>query len=172
MADRLEFGDGTVWVFAASAADPDRDPVIIEFHMPDGVQAPPPHYHPNGQRETFEVLKGSFEIKLDGEWRTVSEGETAVVEAGVIHTFRNKSGAEVVIRNTHTPAYSFERYMRRIHAFATERNLEKLTPVGMVAMARLWRDHADTIRPGPPPLRVAIPALAAVGKVTGVDIPD
>lgn len=172
MADRLEFGDGTVWVFASSAEDPDRDPVVIDFHMPDGAQAPPPHYHPNGQRETFEVLKGSFELKLDGKWQTVNEGETAVVEAGVIHTFRNKSGAEVVIRNTHTPAYSFERYMRRIHAIATERNLDKLTPVGMIAMARLWRDHPDTMRPGPPPLRVAIPALAAIGKVARVNIPD
>jgi quercetin dioxygenase-like cupin family protein len=172
MADRVEFSDGTVWVFASSAEDPDRDPVVIDFYMPDGAQAPPPHYHPNGQRETFEVLKGSFEVKLDGKWQTVNEGETAVVEPGVIHTFRNKSGAEVVLRNVHTPAYSFERYMRRIHAIATERKLEKLTPVGMIAMARLWSEHPDTMRPGPPPLRIAMPALAALGRATGVTIPD
>ena len=172
MADRMEFSDGTVWVIASSAEDPDRDPVVIDFHMPDGAQAPPPHYHPNGQSETFEVLKGSFEVKLDGKWQTVNEGETALVEPGVIHTFRNKSGAEVVIRNTHTPAYSFERYMRRVHAIATERNLEKLTPVGMIAMARLWAEHPDTMRAGPPPLRVAMPALAAIGRVTGVRLPD
>ena len=170
MADRLEFSDGTAWVFASSPEDPDTDPVVIEFHMPAGTQAPPPHYHPNGQRETFEVLEGSFEIKLDKEWKRVNKGETAVVEAGVVHTFRNDE--PVVIRNVHTPAYSFERYMRRIHAFATERGLEKLTPVGVVAMARLWRDHADTIRPGPVPLRVAMPALAGIGKVTGVRLPD
>ena len=90
----------------------------------------------------------------------------------MVHTFRNNSGAEVVIRNTHTPAYSFERYMRRIHAIATERNLEKLTPVGMIAMARLWGEHPDTQRPGTPPLRVAMPALAAIGRVAGVRIPD
>src|SRR4028118_519978 len=172
MADRLEFGDGTVWVFSSSPDDPDRDPVVIDMHMPDGAQAPPPHYHPNGQRETFEVLEGSFEMKLDGDWQTVEKGETAVVEPGVIHTFRNKSGAEVVIRNVHTPAYSFERYMRRIHAFATQRNLEKLTPVGVLAMARLWSEHPDTIRPGPPPLRIAMPALAAIGKAARVDVPD
>ena len=171
MADRLEFSDGTVWVFASSPEDPVRDPVVIDFHMPDGVQAPPPHYHPNGQQETFEVLKGSFEVKLDGEWQTVGQGETAVVEAGVVHTFRNDSGAEVVIRNTHTPAYSFERYMRRIHAFATERGVEKLTPIGMIAMARLWSEHPDTQRPGTLPLRVAMPALAAIGRVARVDVP-
>lgn len=172
MAERMEFGDGTVWVIASSPQDPDRDPVVIDFHMPPGAQAPPPHLHPNGQRETFEVLKGTFDVKLDGEWQTVEEGQTAVVEAGVIHTFRNASGAEVIIRNTHTPAYSFERYMRRVHAIATERKLEKLTPVGLIAMARLWGEHRDTMRPGPPPLRVAMPALAAIGRVTGVTIPD
>lgn len=170
MADRLEFGDGTAWVFVSSPDDPDRDPVVIDFHMPGGAQAPPPHYHPNGQRETFEVLEGSFEIQLDGEWQQVAEGETAVVEPGVVHTFRNSE--PVVIRNTHTPAYSFERYMRRIHAFATERNLEKLTPVGVVAMARLWSEHPDTMRPGPAPLRIAMPVLATVGKVARVSIPD
>src|SRR5687767_9158699 len=102
MENRLEFGDGTIWVIANSAADPDRDPVVIEMHLPHGAQAPPPHYHPNGQQETFEVLEGSFEMKLEREWQTVRKGETAVVEPGVIHTFRNESGAEVVIRNVHT----------------------------------------------------------------------
>ena len=169
MADRLEFGDGTAWVFVSSPEDPDRDPVVIDFHMPGGAQAPPPHYHPNGQRETFEVLKGSFEVQLDGEWQRVGEGETAVVEPGVIHTFRNED--EVVIRNTHTPAYSFERYMRRLHAFATERKLERLTPVGVLGMARLWSEHPDTMRPGRPPLRVAMPVLATVGRLARVRVP-
>ena len=171
MADRLEFSDGTVWVFASSPADPDRDPVVIDMRIPDGAQAPPPHYHPNGQRETFEVLDGSFEMKLEREWETVEKGETAFVEPGVVHTFRNKSGGEVVIRNVHTPAYSFERYMRRIHAFAMERGVERLTPVGILAMARLWSEHPDTQRAGTLPLRIAMPALAAIAKATRVNVP-
>jgi len=169
MEDRLEFGDGTAWVFVGSPEDTDRDPLVMEFHMPAGAQAPPPHYHPNGQRETFEVLDGSFELKLDGGWQTVRKGETAVVEPGVIHTFRTTE--PVVIRNVHEPAYSFERYMRRIHAFASERGVDKLTPVAVLAMARLWSEHPDTIRPGPPPLRIAMPVLATIGRVARVDVP-
>jgi mannose-6-phosphate isomerase-like protein (cupin superfamily) len=171
VSERLEWPEGAIWVIEQSPANAATDPVVIEMRLPDGATAPPPHFHPDGQTETYEVLEGSFEVQRGGSWQEVRAGETASVESGTVHTFRNESGALCVLRNTHQPAHSFERYARRLHAFISERGTERVTPVVVLGVARLWSEHSDTLRPGPLPLRLAFPALAAVSRLARVRIP-
>ena len=58
-----------------------------------------------------------------------------------------------------------------LHAFVTERGLDRLSLVGLLGVAQLWSQHRDTIRPGNLPLRVAMPVLAGIGRIVRVRLP-
>jgi hypothetical protein len=46
--------------------------------------------------------------------------------------------------------------------------VDRITPAMAARMAVIWRRHADTIRPGPLPLRVAFEVLGRVGPLLGL----
>ncbi len=61
----------------------------------------PLHYHKR-KEETFQVLSGIFECKIDGHRRTLHPGQTAVVQPGVWHKFWSDTGCIVEeISTTH-----------------------------------------------------------------------
>jgi len=57
-------------------------------------QKHPPHYHKR-KEETFQVLSGTFECKIDGKHKTLKAGEVALVQPGVWHEFWSKDGCIV-----------------------------------------------------------------------------
>jgi len=63
--------------------------------------------------EEYLVLEGSFEVTVDGHWRTLGAGDSASVPQGALHTFRNRSGAPVRVRNWHRPAMRFEEFIEQ-----------------------------------------------------------
>jgi len=50
----------------------------MEFILPAGCVAPPPHVHPR-QVEEYEVVAGNFEVMVNEEWSTLRAGEKATV---------------------------------------------------------------------------------------------
>src|SRR5580692_4172017 len=109
-----QFGmpDGSVYVVRRPAAESDGAFVEMDFVLPSGCVPPPPHVHPR-QVEDYEVLTGSLELTVDGRWRTLTTGQSASVPVGALHTFRNRSGETVRVRNRHTPAMQFEDFIER-----------------------------------------------------------
>ena len=64
-------------------------------------QRHPSHYHKR-KEETFQVLSGIFDYKLDGQKKVLNPGETALVQPGVWHEFWSKDGCIVEeISTTH-----------------------------------------------------------------------
>ena len=159
--------DGTTFEILRSPADPERDPSEMVFTARPNGPAPPPHLHPR-QRELFTLEEGHFELLLRGEWRKLAPGETVAVEAAETHTYRNRGSATARVRTVHEPGLTFEEYIRELHATVTEHGIEKITPAMAARMAALWRRHADTIRPGPPPLRLAFAVLGRIGPLVGL----
>jgi uncharacterized cupin superfamily protein len=96
--ERFRMPDGSVYVVRRPAAETGGEVVEMEFVLPPGCVPPPPHVH-HSQTEDYEVLEGSFEVVIDGRGQTLSAGETASVPEGVLHTFRNRSGDVVRVRN-------------------------------------------------------------------------
>jgi quercetin dioxygenase-like cupin family protein len=45
-------------------------------------------------------------VVVDGRWRTLAPGESASVPLGALHTFKNRSGETVRVRNRRSPAMS------------------------------------------------------------------
>jgi len=93
--------------------DPDPTAPVLEFEcsIAPGKTGPEPHMHPL-QTETFRVTRGQMLAKVDGEERIVREGETLVVAAGRVHTFRNPDSTEpLTMRITIEPALNFQWFL-------------------------------------------------------------
>lgn len=171
MTDRFELPDGTVYSVTGSPLDPEREPVVMEFVLPPGCVAPPPHIHPPDQRETFEVLEGAFELRSGRDWHRLEAGQSLTVEPGTVHTFRNREPGPALVRNVHDPAYSFERYIRRLHAVITEHGFTRLSPRAALYLSMLAREHNDTFVPASP-LRAPMALLASIARVLRLRLPD
>ena len=61
-----------------------------------GYDGPPAHYHEESV-ELFAVEDGSLVMTLDDEERTVSAGESATVQTGVVHSFRNETDRRALV---------------------------------------------------------------------------
>jgi mannose-6-phosphate isomerase-like protein (cupin superfamily) len=96
--ERFKMPDGSVYVVRRPAAETDGESVEMQFVLPSGCVPPSPHIHPR-QEEEYEVLERRFDVVVDGEWRTLAPGGSATVPIGALHTFRNRSGAVVRVRN-------------------------------------------------------------------------
>lgn len=170
MPDRLVMPDGSAFTVLDSPADPEREPLLMEFVLQPGCAAPPPHVHPGGQRETFEVLEGAFELRRGRAWHRLEAGQSLTIEPGEVHTFRNNEAGAVRIRNVHEPAHTFERYLRRLHAVSSEHGITGVSPKGALYLSLLWREHRDTIVPAPV-LRAPMALLATIARVLRLRLP-
>lgn len=74
---------------------------VLEVHCPEGARpAILEHVHLSW-KETFEILRGTASYRLGGETRTVTAGESVIMEAGVKHVHPWNTGAgEMVYRQT------------------------------------------------------------------------
>jgi mannose-6-phosphate isomerase-like protein (cupin superfamily) len=165
VGDRFEMPDGSAYIVKRPSAETGGEYVEMEFVLPTGCVPPPPHVHPH-QVEGYEVVEGHFEVVIDGRWRTLGPGESASVPQGALHTFRNRSGAAVRVRNWHRPAMRFEEFI--------ERTCETLRSVGVtskrdprvyICLSKVMLQFDDTLVPGRRRERIPMQALARLGDL-------
>ena len=163
--DRFEMVDGSSYIVTRPAAETEGDYVEMEFVLPPGCLPPPPHVHPS-QVEEYEVLEGRFDVMVDGEWKTFEPGEKAAVPVGVLHTFRNKSGETVRVRNWHRPALRFEGYIETIHATLKRSGIKsKRDPRIPLYLSQIMLEYRETLAPGRARERVPIGIAARLGRL-------
>jgi quercetin dioxygenase-like cupin family protein len=163
--DRFEMPDGSTYSVTAAAADSDGEFVGMEFSLPPGSIAPPPHMHPTPE-ESFKVIEGALDLIVDGEWRTLGVGESASVAPGVLHTFKNRSGKTVRVDNVHRPAVRFEDYIEHIYRLMKARGIKGVKdPRVPFYLSMLMLKYPDTIRPGRARERIGMGTLAGLGRL-------
>ena len=163
--DRFDMPDGSAYIVTRAAAETGGEYVEMEFVLPAGCVAPPPHIHPQ-QVEEYEVLEGRFDVVVDGRWQTLGPGESASVPRGALHTFRNRSGGVVRVRNWHRPAVRFEDYIERIHATLRAAGVRrKRDPRILIYLPMIMLEFDDTLVPGRRRERIPIQALARLGRL-------
>ena len=123
--ERFEMPDGSVYIVRRPAAETGGESVEMEFVLPSGCVPPRPHIHPQ-QAEQYEVLEGRFDVVMDGEWRTLAPGESVSVPVGALHTFRNRSGGVVRVRNWRTGSYAQARTTRSLQGASGSGSLCRL----------------------------------------------
>ena len=162
--ERFAMPDGSVYEVRHPAAESEGAFVEMDFVLPPGCVPPPPHVHPH-QVEDYEVLAGRLELQVDGEWRTLTPGESASVPVGILHTFRNRSGATVRVRNRHTPAMRFEDFIEHTHRTLRSAGVtRKRDPRVALYLSMVMLDYQDTLFPGRARERIPMQALAAIGR--------
>jgi quercetin dioxygenase-like cupin family protein len=141
--------------------------VEMEWTLPPGAFAPPRHRHPT-QVEEYEVLEGELEVMVDGEWSTLSAGESASVPVNADHTFRIPAAQTVRVHNFHRPGSHFDEFIEKQHRFATSPRFKGIKhPSTAIGLAMVWREHTDLLVPTQLPLRVAMAGLARLGRLLG-----
>jgi mannose-6-phosphate isomerase-like protein (cupin superfamily) len=163
--DCFEMPDGSVYEVTAAAADSGGEFVAMDFTLPPGSVAPPPHVHPTPE-ERFEVVEGALDLMIDGVWRTLNVGESASVSPGTLHTFRNRCGRTVRVHNVHRPAVRFEDYIEHIYRLMKARGIKGARdPRVPVYLSMLMLEYQDTILPGRGRERIGMGALAGLGRL-------
>ena len=66
------------------------------------VPGPPPHYH-SKMNELFMVLEGEMEFIIDGQPKTVKQGESVDLPPNLVHTFKNVCNTSCKWINIHSP---------------------------------------------------------------------
>lgn len=166
--DRFEMPDGSAYAVTAASADSGGEFVAMEFTLPPGSVAPPPHVHPTLEEE-FEVREGELDLMVEGDWRTLGVGEVASVSQGTLHTFRNGCGRTIRVRNVHRPAVRFEDYIEHIYRLMEARRIRGARdPRVPVYLSMLMLEYPDTILPGRARERIGIAALAGLGRLLGL----
>jgi mannose-6-phosphate isomerase-like protein (cupin superfamily) len=157
--------DGSIYAVTAAAADSGGEFVEMEFTLPPGSVSPPPHVH-HGLTEEYEVIEGTFDVMSGGAWRTLRPGESASIPAATLHTFKNRSGAPVRVRNVHRPAARFEDYIEHICRLTQARGIKsRKDPRIPVYLSMLMLEYPETLAPGRARERVALKALAGLGRL-------
>lgn len=159
------------WEITRSTEDTQGELLEMYFEIESTTgDSPPIHIHPHAE-ESYEVLSGTLEVQVEGEWTQVPAGEKHTVPPGTPHTFRNKE--PVTLINVHRPALEHERFFRRFHTLVTERGV-RLPPgdvTSFVLMGMLFSDHQQEIVSVQPP-HFVMRTLAGLGSVLGYQLPE
>jgi mannose-6-phosphate isomerase-like protein (cupin superfamily) len=162
--DRFEMPDGSVYAVTAAAADSGGEFVEMEFTLPSGSVSPPPHVH-IGLTEEYEVIEGNFDVMVDSEWTALTPGQSASVPPATLHTFKNRSGATVRVRNVHRPAAHFEDYIEHIYRLTRARGIKGARdPRLPIYLSMLMLEYPDTLAPGRTRERFLLKAFAGIGR--------
>jgi quercetin dioxygenase-like cupin family protein len=163
--DQFRMPDGSVYIVRRAAAESGGEHVEMEFVLPAGCVPPPPHIH-RGQVEEYEVLEGRFDVVVDGRWQTLGPGERASVPVAALHTFRNRSGGLVRVRNWHRPAMRFEDFIectcRTLSAAGVTRKRDPRVPL---YLSKVMLDFDETLAPGRRRERLPMQVLARIARV-------
>jgi hypothetical protein len=105
-------------------------------------------------------------VVVEGRWRTLAPGESASVPLGALHTFKNRSGETVRVRNRHRPAMRFEEFIERtcrtLQAAGIKR---KRDPRVALYLSMVMLSFDDTLVPGRARERLPMQALAYVARM-------
>src|SRR4051794_3683753 len=163
--DRFEMADGSTYIVRRPAGDTDVEDVEMEFVLPPGSFAPPPHVHP-GQVEEYEVIEGRFDVVVDGEWSSLGPGESASVPVGALHTFKNRTEETVRVKNWHRPAKRFEDFIESaagaLEAAGVKGPRDPRVPM---IMSMQFQQFPETLTLGRARERIPMGVMAVAGRL-------
>ena len=163
--DRFDMPDGSVYIVREASADTGGEYVAMDWELPAGCVPPPPHVHPS-QVEEYEVTDGSLEVMVDGRWSTLGPGDSASVPVGTMHTFRNRSGEVVRVRNWHRPAVRFDEFIEEMwESLRASGAKSKRDPRVFMVLSMVMLRYDDMLVPARRRDRVPMRVLAGLGRL-------
>ena len=162
---------GAVFRVERTAVETQGRSFEMEWELLPKSGGTPVHIHPHAT-ESYEVLAGELDLYVDGTWRRLAAGESASVDPGVPHTFRNATDAAVRVYNTHAPAMRYGDYFEGLHRVVSSGAVPRgrMTVKAILYLSLLMTSFEDEIRSVKPP-HVAMKFLALVARTLGYRVP-
>jgi mannose-6-phosphate isomerase-like protein (cupin superfamily) len=138
----------------------------LEGSLPPGTSGPPLHVHFDS-RETILVKSGLLGVRIGDEKFDVPAGKTAVVPAGVWHTWWNAGDEPLEMSGTTVPASDMDRFIQAMFAVVNASSSAR-PPIFYLAHV-LWR-HRRTQEVALPPRavqRMVFPLILLLGSALG-----
>jgi mannose-6-phosphate isomerase-like protein (cupin superfamily) len=92
-----------------------EDLTLFEYVLEPGGTPGGPHVH-KVHTDTFYVLEGELEFKIDGRAIRAIAGTHLVAPRGAVHAFPVAVGGPARFLNIHAPGMNFDRYIRELTA--------------------------------------------------------
>lgn len=143
-----------------------EDTILIEGSIPAGGQGPPLHNHPRSL-ERFTVISGFMGVQVGRETEVLEVGESAIIEAGIAHTWWNAGEEEVVVHGEMAPAADLDHFMEAITK-AMNRTRTGRPPIFDAAV--ILDRYPDASKPEtvPKPVQaVLLPVALGVARILG-----
>ena len=160
---------GETLVFRTTAADTNRERVVVEtFVEPNGAVAAA-HVHP-AQEERFEVLAGELEFRLGKRTLVAKPGDRVLVPAGTPHRFRNVGDRTAHFVCEVTPALGFEQLIETMFSLAEDGKVNRKGMPNPLRLAVIAKHHFGDVRlPFPPAWlqRLGLAFGAPLGRLLG-----
>ncbi len=164
-------GQSMVWDIVRNGQDTDGEVLEANTWLGPHTASPPVHVHDNAE-DSFEVLEGRLDVKLDGTWRTYGPGELAAAPPGHKHTLRNSHDEPVRLINRHRPAADFEGFFRDMASLASTGRMGSgvpRSPRQAIYAAMLFQAHPTAIRMSGLQ-RFAFASLSGLGRMLGMSL--
>lgn len=162
---------GALFHVRKTGRETDGQSLEMEWVLAPHSAGTPIHIHPSAT-ESYEVLEGKLDVYIDGTWTTLSSGQSASVNPGVPHTFRNAADTPTRVYNTHSPAMQFEEYFGSIDRVVRGGVVpsDRMTLKTILYLSLLMTSYEAEIRSVRPPQAV-MKGLAAFARVLGLRVP-
>jgi mannose-6-phosphate isomerase-like protein (cupin superfamily) len=172
VGDVLDLGPlGTKFYIKKTAVETNGQSFEMEWELaPSAGLGRIIHIHPHAI-ETYELLQGKFDVYINGNWKTLSVGEKAVVEKGVPHTFR-KTGSETTrVYNTHQPAMKFDQFFEGMYKLTNSDGgkSNKMTLRAILYLSILYTSYPDEIQSVRPPNAI-MQVFGFIGRLLAYEV--
>ncbi len=156
-----------------TAAETNGQSFEMDIELVPQTEAGIIHIHPQAI-ESYEVLQGKFDVYINGNWKTLSVGEKAVVEKGGPHTFRNASNETTRVYNTHQPAMRFDQFFEALYKLANSgvsksTRRRQLTFKDILYVSVVYTSYEDEIQSVRPPYAL-LQVFGFVGRLLGYKV--
>lgn len=135
---------------------------------PQGI-GPPEHIHPI-IKEQFKIVSGRLNALVNGEERTLSQGEDLIVSPGTPHRWWNTTDEEVHIEYVFSPALPLDRFLESVFALAQAGKANKKGLPSPIRMAPILQKYWSVLYLAKPTLsvqKVVMRILSIPAKLMG-----
>jgi mannose-6-phosphate isomerase-like protein (cupin superfamily) len=130
------------------------------------------HVHPE-QEERWEVVAGELQVAVDGDERTLTEGEAVTLPAGVPHRHSNPTSEPIRVVWERRPAFHDEAWAESLFALAQAGQVDDDGVPGLLQLAVTTDAYPDeSVYSAAVPVWLQqgmFSALAAVGRLAGYE---
>lgn len=155
--------------FLQTSRDTNGNLLEMEVTYHAHSKEPAPHYHPF-QTENFIIMTGEMLVRMEGEVKTLRQGDSLYIPSNKIHSMWNNSADSTVVNWKVQPAMDTEYLFETFAGLATDGKTNADGVPNILQVALLMNRYSDVFRLARPPYsmqRIVFALLTPVAWLLG-----